>query len=125
MFALIDKSGKSLAGDLHPNSVANGMSTVLASQLGLKGDSEYRVMPVLGPNRLIIGQSFNETDDLEDIAFRSFILAMVCVVVLAGAGVCSSRPARNVASMASPTRYGGFARPTRGRACPYVSTATT
>lgn len=87
VFALIDKSGKSLAGDLHPNSVADGMSTVLASQLGLKGDSEYRVMagPV-GLNRLIIGQSFNETDDLEDIAFRSFILAMVCVVVLAGAG---------------------------------------
>lgn len=87
VFALVDKSGERLAGDLHPEAVADGISTVKASRLGLAFEGDYRVMvgPV-GSNRLIIGQSFNETDHLQDIAFRSFIWATVCVFILAVAG---------------------------------------
>lgn len=87
VFALVDKSGKLLAGNFHPDAVRDGMSTVEASDLGLNIGGDYRVMagPV-GEHRLVIAQSFNETDHLEDIAFRSFIWATIGVVILAVAG---------------------------------------
>ena len=87
VFALVDKSGKLLAGNFHPDAVRDGMSTVEASDLGLKLGGDYRVLagPV-GEHRLVIGQSFNETDHLEDIARRSFIWATIGVVILAEAG---------------------------------------
>ena len=87
VFALVDKSGKLLAGNFHPDAVRDGISTVEADDLGLKLGGDYRVMagPV-GEHRLVIGQSFNETDHLEDIAFRSFIWATIVVLILAVAG---------------------------------------
>lgn len=87
VFALLDASGTLVAGDFHPDSVADGMSTVKANELGLKFRGDYRVMAgSVGGHRLIIGESFNETDHLEDIAFRSFIWATIGVVILAIAG---------------------------------------
>ncbi|MDB5524416.1 MAG: qseC [Rhizobium sp.] len=87
VFALLDASGKLVAGNFHPDNVADGMSTVEAEEIGLKFGGDYRVMagPV-GEHRLVIGESFNETDHLEDIALRSFIWATIGVVILAVAG---------------------------------------
>jgi signal transduction histidine kinase len=87
VFALADKSGKLLGGNFQPAAVLDGLSTADAEDLGLQLRGEYRVMagPV-GDYRLAIGQSFNETDQLEDIAFRSFIWATIGVLALAVAG---------------------------------------
>jgi signal transduction histidine kinase len=87
VFALVDPSGTIIAGNFNPPDVADGISTEPGTRLGLDHDGDYRVMagPV-GPNRLIIGESFSETDHLEDIAFRSFIWATAGVALLAIVG---------------------------------------
>lgn len=87
VFALIAPNGSLLAGNFQPEDVADGISTECGKALGLSNTGDYRLMAgTVGANRLIIGESFNETDHLEDIALRSFIWAAIGVVVLAVAG---------------------------------------
>jgi len=87
VFALVDANGTLLAGNFNPKDVADGISTECGTRLGLANTGDYRLMAGgVGTNRLIIGESFSETDHLEDIALRSFIWAAIGVVVLAMAG---------------------------------------
>lgn len=87
VFALIDPSGAMIAGNFKPPAIFDGVSTECGSQLGLGNSGDYRVMAgSVGLNHLIIGESFSETDHLEDIAFRSFIWATIGVALLAIVG---------------------------------------
>lgn len=89
VFLLLDAEGKRLAGNLAAFNGRNGLSTVHAVDLGLKGDDRIRVQAGnVGDNRLIVGQSYAETDDLEHIALMSFGWALAAIVILAvGGGV--------------------------------------
>ncbi|MBL0373972.1 HAMP domain-containing histidine kinase [Rhizobium sp. KVB221] len=87
VFALFDSAGTMIAGNALPNSVPDGLSTARARTLGFNFSGDYRVIAgPAGEYRLIIAESFNETDRLEDIAFRSFIWATLLVALLAVAG---------------------------------------
>jgi signal transduction histidine kinase len=84
VFALVDPRGTKLAGNFEPGPVPDGMSREVGSRLGLHSDIDYRLMAgQVGGNRLIIGQSFSETNRLEDIAVRSFVWATFGVIALA------------------------------------------
>ncbi|MGV3549604.1 sensor histidine kinase [Rhizobium sp.] len=86
-FALVGPAGNLIAGNFTPSGAQTGITTESGVTLGLKYSGDYRLISgSVGANRLVIGQSFNETDRLEDIAFRIFIWATVGVVILAMAG---------------------------------------
>lgn len=89
VFLLEDAAGKKLAGNLVAGEFADGLSTRTAKAIGLKGEANYRLLSgKVGDKQLIVGQSFSETDRLEDIAFMSFGWATALAIVGAvGIGV--------------------------------------
>lgn len=103
VFSLIDPEGKRLAGNFTPPALADGLSTVTAPQIGLAGDTIYRVNSGrIGGYRLIVGQSFTETDDLQDIALFSFgwALVLTIAVAIAGGAFLASRAQRRMDGIA-------------------------
>ena len=65
----------------------DGLSTVTAPDTGLKGSDRFRVFAGnVGGIRLVVGQSYSKTDDLEAIALISFGWAAGIIVVIAIAG---------------------------------------
>ncbi|OBZ95623.1 histidine kinase [Pararhizobium polonicum] len=87
VFSVMDASGKRLAGNVTVPALPFGLSTVEARDIGLQGDARYRVIAgKVGDQVLTVGQSFAETDDLEDIARASFGWSSLLVVVIAVAG---------------------------------------
>lgn len=87
IFLLLDSKGQRLAGNVRALDVRDGLSTVLAADLGLKGDDRIRIQAgSVGNNRLIVGQSYAETDDFERITLMSFTWASGVIVALAFGG---------------------------------------
>lgn len=104
IFSVIDASGKEIAGNFSGKTLPEGISNTSSQDLGLKGDADYRVMSgMIGDKRLIVGQSFNQTDRLENITFVSFIWATVLVIGLAVIGgiLLASRVQRRLDGIAS------------------------
>ncbi|MEY9165441.1 HAMP domain-containing protein [Sinorhizobium fredii] len=87
VYLLIDEQGERLAGNLASASSDTGLATVSASDLGLKGVERFRIVAGdVGKYRLVVGHSFAETDELEEIALASFAWASGVIVALAFAG---------------------------------------
>jgi signal transduction histidine kinase len=103
VFSLVDPEGKRLAGNFMPPALADGLSNVTAPEIGLSGDTIYRVNSgTIGGYRLIVGQSFTETDDLQDIALVSFgwALVLTVAVAIAGGALLASRAQRRMDGIA-------------------------
>jgi hypothetical protein len=74
IFSVIDADGKEIAGNFSGKSLPDGISNTSSQDIGLKGDVDYRaISAMIGDKRLIVGQSFNQTDRLENITFISFV----------------------------------------------------
>ncbi|MBL0373995.1 HAMP domain-containing histidine kinase [Rhizobium sp. KVB221] len=86
IFSVIDADGTKIAGNFSMANIPYGISDVSSEDIGLGGDIDFRVMAgPIGDKRLVVGQSLNETDRLEEIAFISFVWASI--LVIAGAVV--------------------------------------
>jgi len=96
VFLLLDATGRRLAGNVVAFDGRDGLSTVQAVDLGFAGDDRVRIqVGTVGDNRLLVGQSFAETDDLEHIALMSFGWASAVIVILAiGGGAFLARRAQ-------------------------------
>lgn len=96
VFLLVGRNGNRLAGNVKSVIAAEGYSDVSADALGVKGGDRIRIFAgSIGGNRLVVGQSYAETDDLEHIALTSFAWASAMVIALAfGGGVFLARRAQ-------------------------------
>lgn len=87
VFALADAGGRKLAGNVEVLPPLAGFATVEASALGLTGDSTYRVYGgTVGADRLLVGASYEETDELKTVVLVGFGWATLIAVALAIAG---------------------------------------
>ncbi|MDE3812117.1 HAMP domain-containing histidine kinase [Sinorhizobium meliloti] len=87
VYLLLDDKGERLAGNIGIVSVDDGLSSVSASHLGLKGGEQFRIMAGdVGKYRLVFGHSFAETDELEETAFASFAWGTFLIIALAFGG---------------------------------------
>ena len=87
IFLLAGEKGKLLAGNVSLFAAEDGLSTVEAGDIGQKGDDRMRILAgTVGGDRLIVGESFAETEDLEHIALMSFGWASGGIVILACGG---------------------------------------
>lgn len=84
---LTDATGVKLAGNLPTVSMPGGWSTATASQLGLPGNEHYRVLAGrVGGNHLVVGESYADTEMVEEIVSRTFMGATLVVLLAAIAG---------------------------------------
>lgn len=93
VFYLGDRAGRRLAGNVSVADVGAGLSTVNGGAFDLEPGSRFRVLNgAVGENRLIVGMSYDETDELGNVALTSFVwagalaglFAITAGVVLAG-----------------------------------------
>lgn len=86
-FLLTAPDGSVLAGNIPAVHLPDGWSTVSGRVLRLNSDASYRLLagPV-GPDRLVVGQSYEDINALELIAMDSFGWTSLVVVVMALAG---------------------------------------
>ncbi|TCL69430.1 HAMP domain-containing sensor histidine kinase [Rhizobium sp. BK251] len=97
VFLLVDANGRRLAGNVNNVAVPDNYSDIDARPLGFKGDDRIRIFAgTVGGNRLLVGQSYAETNDLEHIALMSFGWASALIVALAfGGGILLARRAQH------------------------------
>jgi signal transduction histidine kinase len=87
IFSLENAAGNRLAGNFTPPVLALGLTTREASALGLPGQGVYRIrVGIVGDNRLVVGQSFTETERLADILLVSLGWAAGFIVLTAVLG---------------------------------------
>ena len=87
IFSVTDAKGKKIAGSFSAPAIKDGISDVSSEDVNLGGDTDYRVFAgAVGDKRLVVGQSLNETDRLEEIAFMSLTWATLVVVAVAVIG---------------------------------------
>jgi len=104
IFAVLDAAGQLIAGNFPGRNIKDGVADKASAEIGLKGDIVYRVMSsMIGDKRLIVGQSFNQTERLENITFISFAWATVLVIGLAiiGGVLLASRAQRRLDGIVS------------------------
>ncbi|TCR85279.1 HAMP domain-containing sensor histidine kinase [Rhizobium sp. BK376] len=102
VFLLLDGSGKKLAGNVPAINVTSGISTLPSTAFGLEEDDPIRIMAgSVGDNRLIVGQSYKETDRIERIALMSFAWASIIIVatVIVGGAVLARRTQHRLRSI--------------------------
>jgi signal transduction histidine kinase len=107
IYLLQSKDGQRLAGNIAKANVAAGWSTVDGSAVGLPSGMEYRVYSSNVDNQpLIVGLSFEESQEFEEIVRNSFGWATVMVLVLAGAGgaILAFRVQRRLEAIAATMR---------------------
>jgi signal transduction histidine kinase len=76
--------GSKLEGNIPVLDVPDGWSPVPASSLGMRSDFEYRIFA--GPvrdTRLIVGESYRDIEELEDVTLGSLAWTLVLVLTLA------------------------------------------
>lgn len=84
IFLLTDRSGKVLSGNLTVATAHEGFATASAQELGLPGAERFRILSgTIDGYRLVVGQSFKETEDLAGIVLVSFGWASALAVLLA------------------------------------------
>jgi signal transduction histidine kinase len=87
VYLVIGHDGSKLAGNIPFIEVPNGWSTLSAALLGSRSDFEYRIFA--GPvrdTRLIVGESYRDIENLEDITLGSLAWTSILVLILSGAG---------------------------------------
>ncbi|MGY5802047.1 sensor histidine kinase [Rhizobium hainanense] len=99
VFLLLDAKGAKLAGNVPAATVTPGLSTVAATLFGLGDDDPLRLVAGnVGGNALVVGQSYRETDRIEQIALMSFAWASVIIVaaIVLGGTVLATRTQRRL-----------------------------
>ena len=87
IYLAIADDGSRLAGNIPLVDVPNGWSTLPAASLGSRSDFEYRIFA--GPvrdTRLIVGESYRDIENLEDLTLGSLAWTSILVLVLSVAG---------------------------------------
>ncbi len=99
VFLLLDGKGEKLAGNVRAASVKPGLSTVPATLFGLGDDDPMRLVAGnVGGNSLVVGQSYREIDQIEQIALMSFAWASVIIVaaIVLGGTMLATRTQRRL-----------------------------
>lgn len=89
LYSLVDPKGVRLAGNFTAIRMRPGIYTIKPEDIGLPGSGRFRIeVTQLGPNMLVVGESFSDMDDLLKIVLVSLGWAAVLVVVAAlGGGI--------------------------------------
>ena len=89
LYSLVDDKGNRLAGNFTAIIVPPGTYSITPQDVGLAGSGRYRIeVSKLGPNTLVVGESFSDTDDLLKIVLISLAWAAGLVVAAAlGGGI--------------------------------------
>lgn len=109
LYSLRDAQGTFIAGNVDVSGSARGLSTLEGSALG-GPDTNYRILTEkLGPNDLLVGVSYDDTNRLRHIALVSFGLATAIVMAagLGGGAVLAFRAQRRIATLANVMRSVG------------------
>ena len=99
IFLLQAANGRVLAANIPAVAVRDGWSKRPSSDVGVPGNSTYRIYAgKVGPNRLVVGTNNEETSELQEIVFISFGWASIVVVALAigGGALIASRAQRRL-----------------------------
>lgn len=99
VFLLQGPDGEVLAGNIPARSLPDGRSFESSKTLGIDGHFSYRMFAGdVGPNRLVVGTSNEETLELEEIVLASFGWASILVISLAvgGGALLASRAQRRL-----------------------------
>ena len=87
VFLLQGPDGRVLAGNIPAVPVKDGWTEQPGAAFGIDGDYTYRIYAgKVGPNRLIIGTSNEETSELQEIIVASFAWGSIVVFAFAVAG---------------------------------------
>ena len=89
LYSLVDARGNRLAGNFTAIRMPPGVYTINPEDIGLPGSGRFRIQVTeLGPNLLVVGESFSDMDDLLKIVLVSLGWAALLVVVAAlGGGI--------------------------------------
>lgn len=89
LYSLVDARGNRLAGNFTAIKMPPGVYTINPEDIGLPGSGRFRIQVTeLGPNLLVVGESFSDMDDLLKIVLVSLGWAALLVVVAAlGGGI--------------------------------------
>jgi len=110
VYLLLSQDGQRLSGNIAKANVPAGWSTVDGSALGLPSGMEYRVyFSNIDNQPLIVGLSFEESQEFQEIVRSSFGWATVMVLALAVAGgaFLAFRVQRRLEAIASTMRAVG------------------
>jgi len=87
IFLVTAKNGQVLAGNIRPIEIPDGWSTLSGAQFGLDPDLGYRILAGhIRDVQLVVGQSYQDIDDLEGMALAGFAWTSLVVALLALAG---------------------------------------
>jgi len=87
LYSLVDPKGARLAGNFTAIRMPPGIYTINPEDIGLSGSDRFRIeVTQIGPNMLVVGESFADMDDLLKIVLVSLGWAAVLVVVAALVG---------------------------------------
>lgn len=106
VYWLTGPDGKTLAGNISARDLQPGFQTLSASELGIKGDREglYRVWSgQVGPNMLIVGFGYSETDELKMLVLTGFgwATAIAAILSIAGGTFLATRVQQRLDTIAS------------------------
>lgn len=84
VYYLADAAGQAVAGNVAAARAEPGLSTLTGAAFGLEGDTRYRALRgEIAGNTLIVGWSYEETDELGGLALSSFAWAGVIAAAIA------------------------------------------
>jgi signal transduction histidine kinase len=104
VFSLVDPSGKVLAGNIPDLKFPQGWSNIDGDEMQLPDDRQYRIFSgAVDGNRLTVGLSRRETENIEAIMLQSFGWASIIVLLLAvsGGGLIALRVQRRFGAVRS------------------------
>jgi len=109
LYSLRSSEGAFLAGNIDLAGAAEGLSTLDARDLGTTSTNYRLYMQNLGPNQLVVGVSYDDTDRLRDIALVSFgwATAIVLAAGLGGGALLAFKTRRRIGSLSSVMRMVG------------------
>jgi signal transduction histidine kinase len=108
VFSLVDPSGKVLAGNIPDMKFQQGWSKIDGDQMQLPDDGQYRIFSgAVDGNRLTVGLSRRETENIEAIMLQSFGWASIIVLLLAisGGGLIALRVQRRFGAVRSTMEH--------------------
>lgn len=108
VFSLVDSSGKVLAGNIPGLKFPEGWSNIDGDEMQLPEDRPYRIFSgAVDGNRLTVGLSQRETENIEAIMLQSFGWASIIVLLLAisGGGLIALRVQRRFGAVRSTMEY--------------------
>ncbi|CAN7588756.1 HAMP domain-containing sensor histidine kinase [Rhizobium sp. LjRoot98] len=103
VFSLEGADGKRLAGNFAAPALPLGLLSVQAATLGLPNFDLYRVqVGIVGENRLVVGQSFAETERLAQILLISlgWVSGLVILIAIGGGAFLAVRAQRRLDAVA-------------------------